>query len=120
MQPDTAATLRDFGPPAAASKFLLTSSVGTTITADSPFDLTVTVVDAYNNTVTSYVGTVKFTDSLSGATLPVNYTFTSGSGKDNGVHTFTGLVLNTKGTQTLKVIDTKTSSLLGSLVVSVI
>jgi len=36
------------------------------------------------------------------------------------VHTFTGLVLNTKGSQTLTVIDTKTSKLLGSQVVTVV
>ena len=78
------------------------------------------VEDAYGNVVPSYTGTVKFTDSVTGATLPGNYTFTTGTGKDNGVHTFTGLVLKTKGTHTLKVIDTRTSSLIGSLNLTVV
>jgi hypothetical protein len=63
-----------------------------TITAGTPFNLAITVVDLYGNVVPTYTGSVKFTEPVAGATLPANYTFTTGSGKDNGVHTFTGLV----------------------------
>jgi hypothetical protein len=109
--------------PAAASKFLLAMLLPTgtsNITAGTPFSLKVTVVDAYGNVVPTYTGTVKFSDSVGSATLPANYTFTTGTGKDNGVHTFSGLVLNTRGSQTLTVIDIKKSSLLGSLTVDVL
>jgi hypothetical protein len=91
-----------------------------TITAGTPFNLTVTAIDVYGNVLSTYTDTVKFTDSVTGATLPAKYTFTTGSGKDNGVHTFTGLVLNTKGPQTLTVTDSKNGQLLGSLTVNVV
>jgi hypothetical protein len=105
---------------ASASPFVLVSSVGNTITAGTPFNLTITVVDLNGNVVPTYTGMVQFTDSVAGATLPANYTFTTGSGKDNGVHTFTGLVLNTKGSQTLTVTDAKTGQVLGTLTVNVV
>jgi hypothetical protein len=94
--------------------------VGNTITAGTPFNLTVTAVDVYGNVLPTFTGTVNFTDTATGATLPAKYTFTTGSGKDNGVHTFTGLVLNTKGLQTLTVTDSKTGKVLGSLTVNVV
>jgi protocatechuate 3,4-dioxygenase beta subunit len=108
--------------PAAASKFLLALILpagATNVTAGTPFNLTVTVVDAYGNVVPTYPGTVNFSDSVGSATLPANYTFTTGTGKDNGVHTFTSLVLRTKGVQTLTVTDIKKSALLGSVIVDV-
>ena len=70
----------------------------------------------YNNTVSSYTGTVTFTSSDTGAALPVNYTFAA---SDNGVHTFTGLKLKTKGRQTITVRDTLTSSIVGTLTINV-
>jgi hypothetical protein len=68
--------------------------------------------DAYNNTVTSYRGTVHFTssDPNPGVRLPANYTFTS---TDNGIRTFHA-TLFTAGTQTLTATDTVTSSITGS------
>jgi autotransporter-associated beta strand protein len=68
--------------------------------------ITVTAVDAYGNTATGYRGTVSLTSSDSIATLPSNYSFLSG---DAGVHTFTGLTLNTPGTQSVTVSDTISS-----------
>jgi hypothetical protein len=52
------------------------------------------VVDAYGNVVTGYRGTIAFRSSDPTAGLPKNYTFTAA---DQGVHTFTGLVLKKKG-----------------------
>jgi hypothetical protein len=108
--------------PGEASKFLVAFSLPpgiANVTAGMPFSLTVTVVDAYGNVVPTYTGTVKFSDSVGSALLPPNYTFTTGSGKDNGVHTWTGLVLNNTGLQTLNVTDAKQKSLIGSLIVDV-
>ena len=67
--------------------------------------------------VTNYAGTVHFTDSAASTTLPQDYTFTA---SDQGVHAFTGLVLRTKGVQTLKVSDTNNSSIFGSAIVDVL
>jgi hypothetical protein len=105
---------------ALASPLHLVSSVGNSITAGTPFDLTVTAIDVWGNALPTYTGTVKFTDSVAGATLPGKYTFTTGTGKDNGVYTFTGLVLKTKGLQTITVTDAKTGQVLGSLTVNVV
>ncbi len=58
---------------------------------------------------TNYVGSVYFTSTDTQATLPYTstskYTFTSGTGDDNGVHTFagTGFTLKTAGSQTITV-----------------
>jgi hypothetical protein len=101
--------------PAAASKFIL--SAPASVTAGVPFSLTIKVEDAYGNIVTGYVGTIHFTSTDSRAKLPANYTFTAG---DNGVHTFTGLVLKKKGNDTITVADTKNSSVTGKSVVDVV
>src|SRR5207247_1972094 len=60
-------------------------SAPTASTAGAAFTVTVTALDANNNTVTNYGGTVHFSSSDSAASLPVNYTFTS---TDAGVHAF--------------------------------
>ena len=46
-------------------------------------------LDAYDNLVTDYTGTVHFSTDNANAALPVDYTFTAGPGMDNGMHTFT-------------------------------
>ncbi len=71
----------------------------------------VTAKDAYGNTATGYRGTVHFTSTDSSATLPSNYAFTS---SDNGVHTFTGVILKTAGERSITATDTTTSSITGS------
>ena len=77
-------------------------------TAGTSFDITVTALDAFNNPVSDYTGTVDFTSSDSQAVLPADYTFTA---SDNGVHTFSGgVTLNTPGTQTVTATDTVTGS----------
>ena len=68
-----------------------------------PFSLTVKALDAYGNIAIGFLDTVKFTSTDTTAVLPNKYTFTTGTGTgfDNGVHTFTGLVLRKKGMQTI-------------------
>jgi streptogramin lyase len=101
--------------PATAASFRLTVS-DTSVTAGTPFSVTVTAVDAYGNVVPSYRGTVHFTSSDGTATLPDDYTFTA---DDNGVHTFTDAVtLFTTGNQVLTVQDI-VGALTGSITVTV-
>jgi ELWxxDGT repeat protein len=100
---------------AAASRLLL--SAPASVNAGAKFSLTVTVVDAYGNVVTGYRGTIRFRSSDLSATLPRNYTFTAG---DQGVHTFTGLVLRKKGKQSITVTDTLSSALTGSVSLDVL
>jgi hypothetical protein len=101
--------------PAALDHFAITTPGSAT--AGTSFDLSVTAQDAYNNTVTSYTGTVTFTTSDPGLggfspTLPVAYTFTS---SDNGVHTFSGeTTLISAGSQSITVTDAAASSITGT------
>jgi probable HAF family extracellular repeat protein len=100
--------------PAAATRLQITGPGS--VKAGRAFSITVTAYDAYGNIATGYTGTVAFKSSDSMATLPKNYTFTA---VDGGVHTFTGLILKRRGTQTIVVTDTLTGSLLTSLTVNV-
>jgi hypothetical protein len=100
--------------PAAASRLLL--SAPASVRAGARFSLTVTVVDAYGNVITGYRGTLTFRNSDSSARLPTNYTFTE---TDQGVHTFTGLVLRRRGKQTITVTDTLSSALTASVLIDV-
>jgi hypothetical protein len=85
--------------------------------AGQAFDLTVTAQDAYNNTANGYTGTVTFTSSDPGASVPANYPFTAA---DNGVHTFPGgVTLVTTGDQTVTATDTGNSAVNGSATVTV-
>jgi hypothetical protein len=96
---------------AAAASHLSVTAPGSA-TAGTAFTVTVTALDAFNNTAVSYTGTVHFTSSDAVVTLPVNYTFLAG---DNGVHVFTSAVtLNTSGTQTVTATDTVTGSITGT------
>ncbi|HYV36985.1 MAG TPA: hypothetical protein VE988_14860, partial [Gemmataceae bacterium] len=54
-------------------------SVPSTATAGTSFTVTVTALDANNNTATDYPGSVHFTSSDSLASLPGNSTLTSGT-----------------------------------------
>jgi hypothetical protein len=92
--------------PAAATHFSISGPAS--VAAGSSFSLTVTALDAYGNVATGYNGRVHFSDSVGGATLPANYTFTA---TDTGMHTFTGLKLKTKGKQTITITDTLNSGL---------
>jgi hypothetical protein len=99
---------------AAAARALLISAPAQ-FTAGVPFSVTVTAVDAFGNVATGYTGTVHFSDSAGRATLPANYKFTTGSGGDNGVHTFAGLILRRRVRQTLTVADTLDGSISGGV-----
>lgn len=100
--------------PAAASQLGLTAP--TTVTALTPFRITVTALDPYGNQVTDYTGTIHFTSSDALAWLPTDYTFTTA---DAGQHTFTrNVLLWQTGTQTITATDTKTS-ILGSTMIQV-
>jgi subtilisin-like proprotein convertase family protein len=80
------------------------------VTAGSAFSITVTALAAGGGTATGYTGTVQFSSSDGRAILPASYTFTAA---DHGAHTFTGLVLDTAGTQSLSVRDSASSSIAG-------
>ena len=56
-----------------------------TSTSGAPFSVTVMALDSANAVVSGYAGTVHFTSSDAGATLPGDYTFAP---SDNGVHVF--------------------------------
>jgi uncharacterized repeat protein (TIGR03803 family) len=100
--------------PAAATHFVITGP--SSVPSNTSFSVTVTAVDAYGNTAAGYRGTVHFSDSVGGATLPGNYTYKA---SDNGAHTFTGLKLKTRGLQTITVTDTVNSAIMGSLNITV-
>jgi hypothetical protein len=79
----------------AAAPAYLSFDVPSTITAGVPFSITVTVQDAYGNTVTGYQGTVHFAAYLGADMIATaDYTFTAA---DSGQHTFTGIVLYQPG-----------------------
>jgi predicted outer membrane repeat protein len=103
-----------------ADHFLVTAP--STATSDMPFDVIVTALDPYGNTDTNYHGSVAFTssDTDPGVVLPGMYTFTTGSGEDNGVHGFlAGVALITPGDQTLTVADTANGSVSGNAAITV-
>jgi len=85
---------------ARASRFIIAAP--TSVTVGVAFSLTITVQDAYGNVVTGYTGTIHFTSTDPQAKLPANYTFTAA---DKGVHTFTGLILQKTGKQTITITD---------------
>jgi adhesin/invasin len=70
-------------------------------TAGTPFEITVTALDASDGTVPGYSGTVSFTSSDGNAALPGPYTFT---GSEKGVQKFT-VTLGTAGSQTITATD---------------
>jgi hypothetical protein len=103
---------------ASASAFVLTAPAAAT--AGVPFDLVVTAVDAFGQRAVGYTGTVTFstTDTNPGVVLPADYTFTTGSGGDNGQHTFS-VTLSTAGSQMVTATDTVTNSITGTAPVTV-
>jgi hypothetical protein len=72
-----------------------------------PFQLTVTAIDPWGNTASTYQGTVHFSSTDLDAQLPDDYTFGT---TDGGAHTF-GAVLQTSGLQTILIQDTSNASL---------
>ena len=82
-------------------------SVPSTASAGAAFNVRVTALDANNNTVAGYTGTVHFTSSDGAAVLPANATLTNGIAKFSAT-------LNTTGNQTLTATDTISGSLNGT------
>ena len=80
----------------------LSVSTPATATAGTVFFVVVTALDANNNTVPSYSGTVHFTSSDGAAVLPANAMLTNGTG------TFPA-TLKTAGSNTISATDTVTS-----------
>jgi photosystem II stability/assembly factor-like uncharacterized protein len=83
------------------------------------FDVTVTIQDAFNNTVSTYLGTVQFmsSDNDPGVVLPSDYLFT---GNDAGSHLFAGgTILITVGIQTIIVNDPSTG-ISGEVLINVV
>ena len=71
------------------------------------FSFTVTALDASNNTVATYSGTVHFASSDAQAMLPANSTLTNGTGSFSAT-------LKTLGNQTITATDTVTASITGT------
>jgi hypothetical protein len=73
--------------------------------------VTVAAKDIYENTVTTYTGTVTFSSNDAQATLPSNYTFVPG---DQGQKVINGVILRTLGSNYyVKATDTSNSSITG-------
>ncbi len=83
-----------------------TISAPSAATAGTAFNFTATALDAFNNTMTGYTGTVHFTSTDPAAVLPANATLT------NGVGTFSA-TLRTQGSQTLAATDTVDAAITG-------
>jgi hypothetical protein len=101
--------------PSAASHFALMAP--STVTAGAPFSITVSALDAYGNVTTGYRGTIRISSVNGKGNLPSSYTFTAA---DNGVHTFTGVVLNKIAMHTITMTDTLNGTIVGSVIVNVV
>jgi hypothetical protein len=99
--------------PGTADHFLLAAPPGATV--GTPEDLTVTVQDAFGNTVTGYAGTVRFASSDSRALLLADYPFTAA---DQGRHRFS-VIFQRAGVQSVTATDTARGTLTGSISLSV-
>jgi hypothetical protein len=91
-------------PPLVATHFSVTSAIPAPV-AGTAFNITVTALDASNNTVAAYSGTVHFMSSDAQAVLPASSTITNGTGTGS-------VTLKTAGPQT--VAATGTDSLTGT------
>ena len=101
--------------PAAASKFIITAP--SSVPAGVAFALTVKVEDTYGNVVTGYRGTIRISSVNGQGNLPSTYTFTT---KDNGVHTFAGVVLNKRAKHIITMTDTLDGTIVSSVIVDVL
>ena len=96
--------------PGPTSLFSVTTAASPT--AGTSFSFTVTAFDAFNNTATSYSGTVKFTSTDTQAALPPPSKLT------NGTMTFQ-TTLKTSGNQMITATDTVMASITGSLSIAI-
>src|SRR5205823_397672 len=79
LAPDTVVATATNTVTAQSATHFSVGAPGTAI-AGGGVSVTVTALDAFNNTATSYGGTVHFTDTDGAATLPANATLTNGVG----------------------------------------
>jgi len=94
-------------PPTPAAATHLSVTAPTNATAGTSFNFTVTALDASNNVVSSYSGSVHFTSTDGQAVLPADSTLTNGTG------TFSP-TLKTIGGQTITATDTVKASITGT------
>jgi DNA-binding beta-propeller fold protein YncE len=88
---------------AAAATSLTLSGLPPTFPSGAVTSVVVTARDAYGNAASGYRGTAHFSSTDGQASLPADYTFTSG---DGGAHTFTnGVSMKTLGAQSVTVGD---------------
>ena len=102
--------------PAAVDHFTVTTSFATPDVAGTAGTVTVAAYDQYGNLENSdtspYLGTVDPVSSDGQTTgLPASYTFTAG---DAGTHLFSGVALDTAGSQSITATDSVTSTITGT------
>jgi probable HAF family extracellular repeat protein len=100
--------------PGAATHFAVFALTG--VRSGQSFSIIVQAQDAFGNIATGYTGTVHFTDSVRGETLPANYTLRA---TDAGYHSFLGVKLKARGKHTITVTDTLVPSIFGSVTIDV-
>jgi hypothetical protein len=108
--PDQRGSFRVFAAPGAVAPNPATAfriDAPPTVTSGQPFAITVTAVDQWGNTASTYHGTVHFKSTDVDAQLPDDYTF---GAADGGAQTFDA-TLEEVGPQTILVQDTSTASL---------
>jgi uncharacterized repeat protein (TIGR01451 family) len=94
--------------PGSVTGFTVSPNVTSVASADSTsLSITVTAKDAFGNTATGYGGTVRFTSSDAGASLPPSSTLTSGTGSFS-------VTLKTDGSQTITATDSVNQSITGT------
>jgi hypothetical protein len=106
-QPSADAGAPDSGDPdAGAPAKVVLSGIAATATAGVPSNVTVRVLDANDNPITGFTGSVSFTSTDDVAIVPGPYTFLA---SENGSHTFSaGVTLKTAGTQSVTATVTAT------------
>lgn len=85
------------------------------VQSGSRFSVVVIALDAYGNRATGYIGTIHFTDSVGGQTLPADYTFTAA---DAGYHAFT-VTFAMRGSHTITITDTLDATIFGTETINV-
>ncbi|MGE0434750.1 MAG: IPT/TIG domain-containing protein, partial [Planctomycetota bacterium] len=104
--------------PTQVATTLVVSGLTSPATSGAAGSIVVVARTAQGQAAADYTGTVAFTSSDTGATLPANYTFTA---SDAGIHVFANAVtLATAGSQSVTVTDTGNNSLTDSGNVTVV
>ncbi len=96
---------------APAAAVTLELDAPSSFTAGASFSIPVTARDAFANVATGYVGTVHFSATGGGATVPSDHTFLAA---DNGVANVGGFSFSTPGSKTVTGTDVVTASITGT------